>query len=179
MNQQKLDALGVDLHSFLLKYQEGQRTVAGLISTELLRTRHQIAFEVESLRSDENLNKAEIQNSTKDIKQHVRKTVSESMASTIATFSKDFSDLRLEEELQKHRDRLLGSLKYPGMNERRQQITGSFPKTFGWVFGDDTLGEDEQDEEIGSSDSSATSSNPDINEPDTLKSYKFTTDNGN
>jgi len=161
----------VDLHSFLLNYQAGHRTVTELISTEHIRTRQHISAEVESLRSGQHANKAEIQSSAKHIQNHVSKTVGDSMATTIAIFRKDLSDLHLGEGPRKHRDRVLKSLKYPGMNERRQHIAGSFPKTFRWVFGN---GKEDDDDEDGTD----TSSDRDNNVGVTLRKYQLATGGG-
>lgn len=139
MNQSKLDALDEDVRLFLLNYQAGQRTMTGLIATESLKTRLQISSEVSKLKSGLNLNAAEIKHSTKDIKRHV----SEVVDSTMATLNKDLHSLHLDEKRQEHRDHFLKCLKLPGMNERRHQVTESFPRTFQWAFGEDSNDESE------------------------------------
>lgn len=42
--------------------------------------------------------------------------------------------LNVEAVSSERRDRLLRSLKYPGMNARRNQITTSHVGTFGWIL---------------------------------------------
>jgi hypothetical protein len=177
--QPKLDALDTDLRSFLLNYQAGQRTVTGLISKESMKTRSQISSGVSRLESSVNMNTGEIRHSAKDIKRHVSETV----GATMATFNKSLHDLRLDEKQQEHRDRLLKCLKYPGMNERRQQITESFPQTFRWAFGEETFmedefGEDEYSEGGDSNDGSGKTSNPESNERPALSRYQVISDSG-
>jgi hypothetical protein len=177
--QPKLDALDTDLRSFLLNYQAGQRTVTGLISKESMKTRSQISSGVSRLESSVNMNTAEIRHSAKDIKRHVSETV----GATMATFNKSLHDLRLDEKQQEHRDRLLKCLKYPGMNERRQQITESFPQTFRWAFGEETFmedefGENEFSEDGDSNDGSGKASNPESNELPALSRYQVILDSG-
>ncbi|KEZ43322.1 hypothetical protein SAPIO_CDS4768 [Scedosporium apiospermum] len=144
LGQQQLDALDADLRSFLLKYQAGERTVTGLISTESLRTRHHISSEVSRLEGSLNLHTAETRNSAKDVKKHVSQTAS----ATMETFTEVLHNLHLDDKRQENRERFLKSLKFPGMNERRQQIPESFPRTFRWVFGDEALGDGALGEDV-------------------------------
>lgn len=152
LGQQQLDALDADLRSFLLKYQAGERTVTSLISTESLRTRHHVSSEVSRLEGSLNLHTAETRNSAKDVKKHVSQTV----GATMATFTEVLHNLHLDEKRQENRGRFLKSLKFPGMNERRQQIPESFPRTFRWAFADEAFGDGAlgEDVEVGDNEGS-------------------------
>lgn len=49
------------------------------------------------------------------------------------------------------RERLLGSLKYPGFNERRNQVRDPYNQTYRWIFAGD--GDDLQDRDLKDTDS--------------------------
>lgn len=121
-----------------------------------------------------NLNTAEVRHFAKDIKRHV----SEAVGYTMATLSKGLHDLRLDDKRQEHRDHFLKCLKFPGMNERRHQVTESFPQTFRWAFGEEAFGEDEVDEGGDSNDGSGKPSNLESNELHALRRYQVISDSG-
>jgi hypothetical protein len=173
LNQRQLDALDADLRSFHLNYQAGRRTVEELISTESLRTRHHISSAVSKLESSINLNTAEVRNSANDIKCHVSETLGTTITTTIATFSKSLHDLHLDEKRQDRRDRLLRSLKFPGMNERRQQVPESFPQTFQWAFGNEAAEKHEDSRDRDSNDASGKVHSSESNELRRLRRYQF------
>lgn len=104
-----------------------------------------------------NLNMAQVRHFAKDI------------SCNMATLSKGLHDLRLDEKRQELRDRLLNGLKFPGMNERRHQVTESFPQTFQWAFGKETFGEDDFDEGDDSNNGSGKPSNSGSNELHALR----------
>ncbi|KAF2968298.1 hypothetical protein GQX73_g5272 [Xylaria multiplex] len=129
-----LDVLAGDLKLFAQHYKTGERTLVGLVSAEGLKTRAHISSVSTAI--EHNVSKvtaAEVQRSTRNISSHISRVVDDSTA----TVQRGLHKLQLSAESSVHRDRLLSSLKFIGMNERRQQIKESFPNTFQWVFRDE------------------------------------------
>lgn len=88
--------------------------------------------------------RVEAQRSTRTISSHISQVLDDSTAAVRG----DLNELKLSTESRVHRDRLLGSLTFVGMNERRQQAKESFPNTFQWAFRGD-LNKDGGDENDG------------------------------
>ncbi|KAH8841536.1 hypothetical protein MCOR14_004610 [Pyricularia oryzae] len=57
----------------------------------------------------------------------------ESLVNIVRTLSELVIDNRVDEAERRH-DRFLGSLKFPGMNERRNNVVESHSDTFRWIF---------------------------------------------
>lgn len=109
-----IDLLNQDVRSFVIKYEQGSRTASQLISSEALQMREVVVRQAgkteEALRA------------------HVTQTSSK--------LEKKF-DCQIEQGIREQlRDRLLKSLKYPGMNERANQIDKAHAHTFRWLFAD-------------------------------------------
>ncbi|KAH9434703.1 hypothetical protein MCOR02_003668 [Pyricularia oryzae] len=62
----------------------------------------------------------------------------ESLVNIVRTLSELVIDNRVDEAERRH-DRFLGSLKFPGMNERRNLIVESHSDTFRWIFDESGL----------------------------------------
>ncbi|KAK2615916.1 hypothetical protein N8I77_002637 [Diaporthe amygdali] len=110
-----IDSLGQDLRNFVIKYRQGCREASQLVSQECLQVREVIVRE--SAKNE------------KALRVHVTKT-----------------SARFEQKLEKHveqsrveqlQNRLLKSLKYPGMNERANLVEDAHVRTFGWLFEDE------------------------------------------
>ncbi|KAJ4253795.1 hypothetical protein NW762_010189 [Fusarium torreyae] len=62
------------------------------------------------------------------------------LATTEQNLRSRMSDSEFQVRLQKQHEQLLASLRYPDMNNRKNQISENYPKTFNWIFGiDDSL----------------------------------------
>lgn len=100
-----------NVRNFILEYRSGNRNIKQLVSSENLRTREHIS------------------------------TSSEKAFRAIGGMQKTLNSLTREADVQMdqaRRGRLLQSLKFPGFNERRNQITEAYEETFHWIFmGDD------------------------------------------
>lgn len=99
------------LRTFILEYQSGNRDIKQLVSSESLKMREHISA------------------SSKETVQ------------ALGGIQKTLNSLTLEADVQvdqARRERLLQSLKFPGFNERRNQISEAYESTFNWIFvGDD------------------------------------------
>lgn len=114
-----MEAIDEKLETFLQRYNEGHRTSSDLILCESLQLRQHITAES---------TKTEL--AIRRVRHEVigsEERVSKGVAAGIAR-------LRSDETSKVHRERLLGSLKYTGMNERRNQVGDSYSNTFDWIF---------------------------------------------
>ncbi|KAH8680566.1 hypothetical protein BX600DRAFT_941 [Xylariales sp. PMI_506] len=132
MTQLKLEVLDTDIRSFIDNYQAGQRTVTELIAKEAFRSIQHISAEISRVGFKLDITTVEIQNASEDVKSHINDAV----VTTIENVSNRLLDFNFGEKRKASCERLLTSLKFPGMNERRQQVTESYPETFQWAFGD-------------------------------------------
>lgn len=109
--QLDLSNVGDDLRNFILEYRNGSRDIKQLVSNESLRTREHIS------------------------------TSSKETFQALGGIQKTLTSLTLESDVQIYRakrERLLQSLKFPGSNERRNQVSEAYEKTFKWIYmGDD------------------------------------------
>ncbi|KAG6358431.1 hypothetical protein INS49_014315 [Diaporthe citri] len=134
-----LSSLDADLKAFIVEYRKGH---AG--ATDLMRKHIP----------------AEIETNRKAIELHVTQTVSEaesSLKSHIGVAIGGVTRHEQDAQIQNKRDRLLRSLKFDRMNERRNQVTSSHHNTFTWMLRDGSEVEGSQrstemfDHESGSS----------------------------
>ncbi|KAK8008150.1 NACHT domain-containing protein [Apiospora marii] len=119
-------ALGVDVRAFLEEYRNGRASSIDLmkrhITTETKRSE-------DAVRSHVTLTSNRAENS---LKEHI--------GIAIRGVANQVQDTRL----QAKRDQLLRSLKFDRMNERRNQVSSSHPKTFTWVLQDGSEGDTRQ-----------------------------------
>lgn len=102
------------MRHFIMKYEQGCRQASQLVSQEALHVRETIVRE--SGRTET------------AIRDHVTQTS--------VKLEQRFEDHITQANKERLRDRLLNSLKYPGMNERANQIEDAHTQTFHWLFTD-------------------------------------------
>ncbi|KPM38309.1 hypothetical protein AK830_g8218 [Neonectria ditissima] len=126
----KLDAmrldwtsLDTDVRFFLKQYRQGHRKTSDLISTESFRTRNHVTAEADRVTSELRLAVTQQTSSLDKAIHNSTRTISTAMAA-----------LSLGNDRKHRYERLLGSLKFPGMNERRNQVQRSHAGTFKWIF---------------------------------------------
>ncbi|KAF3761730.1 hypothetical protein M406DRAFT_74669, partial [Cryphonectria parasitica EP155] len=113
-----------DLRSFVEEYQRGNHNTDQLVSREALITREHTS------------------------------TTSKFTNTAIQNAQQTLDGLALKADIQMNdvkRERLLQSLKYPGFNERRNQVTEAYKNTFEWVFvgdGDESESDSSESEEV-------------------------------
>lgn len=115
-------SLRVDLRLFALQLEKGYRDTDKLVSREHLETRKQIL------------------------------TLSKETNEAVSRISQTMDGLALRADAQVDqlkRERFLQSLKYPGFNERRNQVVDAYGDSFRWVFLGDN---DDQSNKDGTSD---------------------------
>lgn len=109
-----IDSLGHDLRNFVIKYEQGSRQASQLVSSEALQMRETV------VRQSGKTEKA--------LRAHVTRTS--------AKLERKFGSQIEWGRRQQRQDRLLQSLKYPGMRERANQVENAHAGTFGWLFAD-------------------------------------------
>lgn len=105
----QLDISNVEdsLRTFILEYRSGNRDIRQLVSSESMRAQENVSIS------------------------------SEATIQAIGGIQKRLNGLILEAEVQidqARRERLLHSLKFPGLNERRNQVSEAYENTFQWIF---------------------------------------------
>ncbi|KAK0373283.1 hypothetical protein CLIM01_09364 [Colletotrichum limetticola] len=90
------------------------------------------------------------------IKNHVLSTAQDVQN----TFSQRMTSREDSKAKEQAYQQLLKSLKYPGMNERRNQVSESHPRTFRWIFSDSMYLSDSESEYSTEGNSSAYSDEP-------------------
>lgn len=109
-----IDSLGRELQNFAINYEQGSRQASKLVSSEALRTREVVARQC---------------GKTKEaIRTHVTQTSEK--------FERKFEHQIQQGSRERRQAMLLKSLKYPGMNERTNQVEDAHAGTFGWLFAD-------------------------------------------
>ncbi|RYO91744.1 hypothetical protein DL763_004894 [Monosporascus cannonballus] len=147
-----------DLQYFVSQYELGYRRMSDLVKQENLTTRDHMRKEVvraeTSIRGHVTLQTSEAKDS---INQHIT-TEARNVASSVAESMRKATTL---DYTANQRQKLLQSLKFPAMNERRNQVHDSYEGTFQWIFypdhhahdsSDDNLSEDELSEDEVSDD---------------------------
>lgn len=109
-----IDSLGHEVRNFVIEYEQGSRKASQLVSNEALRVREVV--ERQSGRTEAAL------------REHVTRAS--------AKFERKL-DHQIEQIIREQlQERLLRSLKYPGMNERSNQVEHAHAHTFRWLFAD-------------------------------------------
>ncbi|KAJ4412498.1 hypothetical protein N0V82_008768 [Gnomoniopsis sp. IMI 355080] len=119
-NAAELDLSGVrqEFRGFIGQYKRGHRETTALVSSEGSKTRQQISNEAKRT------NKA------------------------VARVDHKTDRIMFVQEAQvdaQARERFLQSLRYPGLNERRNQVVEAYSKSLRWVFAGDNDDEDDED----------------------------------
>lgn len=135
---QQTELIDRKLEVFLQRYNEGHRSSSNLISEESLHVRQHIT--TESGKSEHAIKQhvtAESGKSELAIRQHITHEVTASEDRMNKGVSMGITSLKEDGASEARRERLLASLKYSGMNERRNQVGESFSNTFDWIFAAD------------------------------------------
>ncbi|KAH7129442.1 hypothetical protein B0J13DRAFT_482752, partial [Dactylonectria estremocensis] len=116
-----------ELRYFIQQYRAGYRAANELVTRESQSIRDHTSNEAEQIKS---LITNESQRSESAIREHL----SAAFTTSATHLSTQLAGLALETDLQAKRERLLRSLKFPGMNQRRNDVKDAHPKTFQWLF---------------------------------------------
>ncbi|KAL8401022.1 hypothetical protein RB594_001155 [Gaeumannomyces avenae] len=138
-----VSSVGGDLRAFIDEYRNGRRDAALYVSAEADKIRQHVV--------------REIAKGEKAVKTHVTQSTGEAEASIKTHMDLAFCGVARREDataLKAKRERLLQSLTFPRMNERRSLVASSHPGTFRWVLQDgsdnDEARQDGETEESGS-----------------------------
>lgn len=113
-----IDSLNSEVRTFVVRYEQGSRQASQLVSSEALQVREVVVRQ--SGKTEE------------AIRAHVTRTS--------AKFERKL-DYQIEQAgIEQLRERVLKSLKYPGMNERANQVETAHASTFRWLFVDNDVG---------------------------------------
>ncbi|KAF7561352.1 hypothetical protein G7046_g2793 [Stylonectria norvegica] len=130
-NRRGFNKLGKDLQLFISKYTSGHTQLRDLITTGANTSLRYI--QDETSRSEEVVKThmtSELARSEKTITQHV--TAQTNQAAD--TITKHVQRLNMQSVTEAQRERLLQSLEFPGMNERRNHVADAYESTFEWIW---------------------------------------------
>jgi hypothetical protein len=152
------ESIGHELEVFLRRYNEGHRALSELVPRESLQVRQHVT--------------AQSKKTELAVRRHTTHEVTRSEKRVIKGIEAGITGLKTDRASRAHRERLLASLKYTGMNERRNRVSESFPSTFDWIFA-----ADRDSDEATNTGSNENKSRPDITWPcfrDWLRSEETT-----
>ncbi|KAI1762410.1 hypothetical protein GGR53DRAFT_521656 [Hypoxylon sp. FL1150] len=164
--REDFEKLSGDLQYFISQYSAGHTGIADLMSMELASANDHTTKE--SLRSEAS------------IKSHVSSEVTSTERAIAARLTSEMNEItgkiaqvaiesdRRASAKEQH-DRLLGSLRYPAMNRRKNDLNDSHQNTFQWIFADDAR---ESDILLNSMSISDTSISVSSSGDDYFKDYK-------
>lgn len=138
-------ALDANLRSFLDEYRNGKADAAGLVSAEALRTRDHITTETKG--SVDAIKKHIARKTTQaetSLKTHITQESAQAekaMRDRIEAADRVAAQREQDARQEARRERLLRSLKFDRMNERRNQVRPSHAKTLEWVLKDGSDGD--------------------------------------
>ncbi|KAH6853221.1 hypothetical protein B0I37DRAFT_2202 [Chaetomium sp. MPI-CAGE-AT-0009] len=133
----KLDS---DLRSFVSEYRTGRLQGAGLVRTEAAQTRKNVTIEIE--RGTHDVKRHTTQESKRaeaSLKKYMTKTTTQtqkSLKDRISVAIRSADEREQAARLEVRRERLLRSLKFDRMNERKNMVAESHPKTYQWLLQD-------------------------------------------
>ncbi|KXH56647.1 hypothetical protein CNYM01_06541 [Colletotrichum nymphaeae SA-01] len=120
-------SIDANLRQFLHQYQQGDRDTSDLISAELFRIRNHVTHESQKATAQI---KSMVDQQSAQLDQAIKESNQEISTAMIAS--------SLDRDLDARRRCFLASLKFSGMNERRNQVNESCKDTFQWIFANDT-----------------------------------------
>lgn len=120
-----IDSLGHDVRNFVIMYEQGFRKASQLVSSEALQVRELVVRQ--SGKNEE------------AIRAHVTRTATK--------LERKFEHQEQQASREQLRERLLKSLKYPGMNARANQVEIAHANTFHWLFEDEHNGRNRSDQD--------------------------------
>ncbi|KAI8629153.1 hypothetical protein F5Y19DRAFT_475711 [Xylariaceae sp. FL1651] len=124
-----LEKLDSDLRSFVDEYRTGHSEAAGLMRAEAAQTRKNITIQIKG--GTHAVKRHTTQETTRveiSLKKHITQATNQAQRSLRDRIS---AAARSANE-----ERLLGSLKFDRMNERRNMVAESHPKTYQWMLRD-------------------------------------------
>ncbi|OTA91507.1 hypothetical protein M434DRAFT_13110 [Hypoxylon sp. CO27-5] len=150
---QGFEKLGEDVRLFVSRYAAGHTTLVDLVKAELISVKENTTKE--TLRSEEcikNHVSSNVVTAEKSITTHVTNETNK----VVEKITQVTADSNTRVWTGKQRDRVLRSLRFPAMNERKNNLADSHQSTFKWVFDTDDVSEEGSLSDSGS-DTSSTS----------------------
>ncbi|KAH6637172.1 hypothetical protein F5144DRAFT_647151 [Chaetomium tenue] len=135
-----LENLDSTLRLFVEEYRAGRLGTVELVRTEATQTRKNVAIQIK--RSIHAVTKSTIQETTRvegSLKRHITQETAQAqrlLGKHISTAIRSRDARERAIQLEARRERLLQSLKFDRMNERRSMVAKSHPETYEWVLRD-------------------------------------------
>lgn len=129
--QTNFETLDVRLQGFIKLVGQGETRMAALLSQETTNVKDHITFKADELGQSLGQISRDNQRAYQEISQ-----ATVEVGANVTILARRTDDKTDQDRKQARHDRLLKSLKYATMNERRNQIHHPHTETFQWIFGD-------------------------------------------
>jgi hypothetical protein len=135
-----LEKLDSGIRSLVDEYRAGRLEAAGLVRGEADRTRKNLTSQIKG--STQAVNRHTSQETARaetSLKTHIIQATAQvqmSLKTRISAVGRSADERAQDARLEARRERLLRSLKFDRMNERRNMVAESHPKTYQWVLSD-------------------------------------------
>ncbi|KAK4185025.1 hypothetical protein QBC35DRAFT_525158 [Podospora australis] len=133
-----LEKLDADLRSFLKEYRETHLKATELICAEADKTRKNVTTQIEGgTRAVQTHMTQETGRAESSLKNHITLSMVDterSLSDRISAAARTADEREKEAEAEVARGKLLCSLKFDRMNERRNMVVESHPETYDWVL---------------------------------------------
>ncbi|KAK0751894.1 hypothetical protein B0T18DRAFT_79374 [Schizothecium vesticola] len=129
--QTNLESLDIRLQGFIKLVSQGETRMSALLSQETTNVKEHITAKAHELGQ----NLGQISRDNERAYQEISQATVE-VGAKITILTRRTDDKAGQDRKHARRDRLLKSLKYETMNERRNQIEHPHTETFQWIFGD-------------------------------------------
>ncbi|KAK4152968.1 hypothetical protein C8A00DRAFT_34300 [Chaetomidium leptoderma] len=129
---EKLDA---SLRRFIAAFAAGETRLAGLIGDQSESVKEHVTLETGQLRDDLYTHMASESGKTHVVLSEMSARVTSEVSQTRRELSLKFKETAAAQASEAEHQRLLKSLEYETMNERRNQVVESYRDTFHWIFG--------------------------------------------
>lgn len=129
--QTNFETLDVRLQGFVKLVGQGETRMAALLSQETTNVKDHITFKTDELGQSLGQISQDNQRAYQEISQ-----ATVEVGANVTILARRTDDKTDQDRKQARHDRLLKSLKYATMNERRNQIHHPHTETFQWIFGD-------------------------------------------
>ncbi|KAI2784123.1 hypothetical protein F4815DRAFT_456926 [Daldinia loculata] len=131
---QEFEKLVKDIQYFTSQYAAGHTRIVDLVNTELALVKDEtIRATLQSEESTKMHTTTVVTRTEESIKMHITSTTN----NLIQRIDQCTIESNIKSSTKEEQDRFLNSLRYEGMNQRKNDITSSFEDTFQWIFESD------------------------------------------
>lgn len=164
LHHDSLNSSSKDFQHFVRQFADGHRTLSDLILGEIASTKEHMSQQTAAAEQSVKCHVTEVLATNQgNMKVHMDSTVAHMQYGVMGKLDHAARERMLE--------RLLGSLKYEGMNARRNSISSNYPETFSWIFRSNKNEHDAEDDSNSDDTADSEASEASSEHTDEAKSY--------